>query len=405
MSLLVVHHATGEPALHGAAAAALCKAIGARLVHGPVGFDLARHADAFQHVTRCGQLVASGLLWAERLGLDLSARSTADETVAAALAGDVVLAHRPGDPQSEDHLSEVTGLAGRAGVDMRHFAVRVPGEGADLAVVGEASGAVLATVTRDRYGRVDMPLADVSPKTGAVRIALVGSEHDQREAYPANIAALADAADALGLDLTLVFLDPKLQSADDFAQAAREVGGVLLPGGSDMGNVTGQILAAGAGLDAGLPTLGLCLGMQSMSTAVARRTPGFEAANLEEADPDAPIKTFVPMAGTPGLPVYRLGEATIRAQPGTRIAALLGAAPTVLCNHRYRLAPGLVGPLDGSGLAVGATDATGGIVDAVEHRDHPFYTGMQGHPELSSRRDAPHPLITAFVAAAAGRAS
>jgi CTP synthase len=79
---------------------------------------------------------------------------------------------------------------------------------------------------------------------------------------------------------------------------------------------------------------------------------------------------------------------------------ILGERFTIRTNHRFRLNPRVLGLLNDAGVTVCATDASGHIADAIEARDHPFYIGMQGHPEVSSSADHPHPLLCAFLEAA-----
>jgi CTP synthase len=153
-----------------------------------------------------------------------------------------------------------------------------------------------------------------------------------------------------------------------------------------------------------VPTLGLCLGMQSMTTAFAQSCPGLEQANMAEAAPDAPIKSFSPMAGIQGLPAHRLGSHTLRFAD----SALEGQwreHREIRCNHRFMLDPALIEPLRAAGLEITATDLSGQIVDAVDWPQHPFYKGMQGHPELGSRSGNAHPLIEAFLLSALAKDS
>ena len=100
------------------------------------------------------------------------------------------------------------------------------------------------------------------------------------------------------------------------------------------------------------------------------------------------------------LDPHRLGEKPIFITPNSRLNTLLGMASTVRCNHRYKLNPELVPRLQDAGLVVAARDASGSIAETVELNGHPFFVGMQGHPELKSRKEAPHPVIKAFLEAA-----
>ena len=175
---------------------------------------------------------------------------------------------------------------------------------------------------------------------------------------------------------------------------------MLLPGGSDMADVPGQILMARGALDAAVPTVGLCLGMQTMATAVAQGVLGEAAVNLAEADPDAPLHSFVAMSEDAALAPHRLGERATLPIPGTRYGSLPGARRWERFNHRYRLNAGLKHAFAAAGARVSAWDETGTVADAIEVDRHPFFIGLQGHPELQSAPGAPHPLLSWFVKAA-----
>jgi CTP synthase (UTP-ammonia lyase) len=136
-----------------------------------------------------------------------------------------------------------------------------------------------------------------------------------------------------------------------------------------------------------------------MTTAVAQRALGSKVANLAEADPSAPIKTFTPLSEESSLPPHRLGEKKVMVVAGSRLRDILGGETSIRCNHRFRLNPELDPVLRRAGLLVSAHDVSGQIADAIEFAGHSFYFGLQGHPELSCRSDVPHPLIRAFVQA------
>ncbi|MGL6017751.1 MAG: glutamine amidotransferase-related protein, partial [Gibbsiella quercinecans] len=254
---------------------------------------------------------------------------------------------------------------------------------------------------QDRFGRWRQG-DDTGVPEAALRIALIGRWQDQQDAYPATLAALGDAADALGLPLEVVCLAPQ-EIADQAGAQARLAGfsGVLLPGGSAMANVPGQIQAAHYTLAHAIPTLGLCLGMQTMATAVAQQMLGSTQANLAEADPSAAIKTFTPLHDAAGLPLHRLGAQPLCCRPGSLMHGVLGERYTVRYNHRYQLNPALKAGLEQQGLCISATDASGAVADGIEFTRHPFFLGVQGHPELSSREGQAHPLLMAFLRAAA----
>ncbi|MBU9366040.1 CTP synthase [Burkholderia multivorans] len=391
--LYFVEDAAREPARFGALAALFADLSGAGLMHGEASFDERRFPDACQHVTTDGRLVASGLVFRARAGRRDSVWLN-DAALDCATTPDVVIAIATGDGSTGE-------LGARRGLPAR--VLRVVSEGACARILD--SERVVLEARRDRYGRwaaSDRRARDDFPR--GPRIALIGRESDQREQYPATLAALGDAADALGFAPDVRFI--AAQDIDDTNAASLLSGahGILLPGGADMSRVSGQIAAARFGWLASIPVAGLCLGMQSMATAIARLALKSDDIGLMEAQPDARIASFMPIGtDADGVLLHRLGEQPVFSVAGSRIESLIGARATIRCNHRYRLNPELEAPLAGLGVSVTACDESGTIADAIEAESHPFFVGMQGHPELSSRDGEPHPAMSAFLEAAARR--
>lgn len=396
MALTLITHAHCSPALFGALAASVAQLDDAPLMHLPADFKATDGADTVQMVAAAGALVPSGLLWYERVtGRDVLPASSVDEIVATASRDSVVV---PWHPQFQDPalLDELLAKANAAGIRVIHLTGRSVDGGWDVQTA-QGQPTRYGRWCRDSFGRWGraQDRLPVAPDRHRLTVVLIGAESDQTEVYPATLAALGDAADAAHIDLRVRFVSPVQLDTSQLASVA----GIVLPGGSDMLNVPGQIEAARTGLRGMIPTLGLCLGMQSMTTALAQGCPGLEDANMAEAAPDAPIKSFSPMAGTPGLAEHRLGAQPLRfADPA--VAQHFQTHPTVRCNHRFSLDPSLIAPLRAAGLEILATDLTGQVVDAIEWPGHPFYKGMQGHPELGSRSGQAHPLITDFLLAA-----
>jgi CTP synthase len=281
--------------------------------------------------------------------------------------------------------------------------LRVVHEADSAQLVEDGSGVVLQA-RRDRYGRWRSMEEAASRGSGpSMTIALIGRECDQHQQYPATLAALGDAADALGLALDVRFIAAQDIDRDNAPTLLADAHGILLPSGANMACVAGQIEATRFGWLASIPVVGLCLGMQSMATAIARLALKSDEIGMKEAG-DARIASFEPIhVGEDGVLLHRLGMRPINLVPGSRIAAMLGAQASILCNHRYRLNPALEAPLATLGVTVSAHDESGSIANAIEADKHPFFAGMQGHPEQSSRDGAPHPLLIAFLEAAARR--
>jgi CTP synthase len=397
MALTLVTHADCPPALFGALAASVAwREEAAALLHLPATFAPADGADSAQMVAAAGALVPSGLVWYERLsGREILPSSGTQAIVEAALRASVVVAWHPGY-QPDALLQQLLQQARHASVPVR----RLTGHAEDDHwFLTDESGQPTSHGRwyRDASGRWTAELS--RPPAPAPRprlaIAVLGTREDQRQVYPAGLAALGDAADALGVELDLRFIDPSAPGPAPLD----EVGGLLLPGGSDMANVAGQIAAARQALAANTPTLGLCLGMQSMATAYLQGLPGFAQANMAEAATDAALYSFVPMAGHPGLAAYRIGDQPLQVRQA-ELAQRLRDHPTIRCNHRYMLNPQVRRALLAAGLEITATDTSGHIADAIDVPTRRFYKGLQGHPELTSRPGAPYPLIEDFLRAA-----
>lgn len=421
--ILIVEQATDRPAEDAMAAGALAGFLKEAGVT-EIGFVRLNSPDrefaqlgAREHATAYGALVANGMIWAERaLGRDLGPDS--DCTVAALqVERPSLLAVNPNVlPQSDRDA-----LVGRAAA-MR---VQVSPRGVAFVLATEADGVrrEIGALGRDGYGRPILDLRDpegllahfhagrptARPANSALSawgpvLVVVGEESYHRDVYPALLAALGDAADALGQTPAVRFVSPRNVAVRDWPNRLAQADGILLPGGPDTTQTAGQVDAAAATLDAGIATLGICLGMQTMTTAFARRRAGLPDAGLEEIDPHARPQVFVRMRSPDGEGRHRLGAKRLRLDADSRLAALLGVeTATERLHHRYHLSPELVPVLAGAGLRLAARDCEERIVDAIEAPDHPFFMGLQCHIELSSRnRRAPHPVLTAFLDAARG---
>ncbi|CAM3774489.1 MULTISPECIES: glutamine amidotransferase-related protein [Rahnella] len=392
MAFIFVAHDTPEPSLYGAMAAILAAQKHLPLAHLPVSWDIARYPDACQHVIGEGQLMTSGLLWTERLNPQSAGRvMELDELLDTFGTQDVVI---PLGPMQIIQFTHIARQVRENAFDYELINVERSNQGYAFSRHGQIDETA-GCWWRDRYGR--WINHNTPPQTGtSLRIALVGAQSDQCSVYPATLAALGDAADALSLSLDIVYAAP-LALEEHLHEVMENVDGILLPGGAAMCNVAGQICAAHYALNRNIPVLGLCLGMQTMTTALVQKMLGSEKANLTEADPDAEIKTFIPLADTPTFPVHRLGNHLMYSRAGSRLHDILGGEYPVRYNHRFHLDPGLKPALEEYGVQISGTDITGKIADGIEYTRHPFYLGVQGHPELSSLHVKPHPLLMAFL--------
>jgi CTP synthase len=402
MTILLVVHEMPLPALDGMVAGEFAAERGAvftTLVGGGAG-----HArfDCAQHVLAHGELAPNGLLWAERAS-DRPVGPPADRGAIVRQPGTVVVPINPYLPAQREAQARILATAAREGRAVEIYEV-VEADGVfELRASGRPG--IVAAWRRDAFGRpVHADEVSATPTGGReLRVLIVGEEAQMREVYPANLAALGDAAEVLGLDLSLAFADPRSDPPPDWDHLLAHVDGLVLPGGSDMEQVRGQTEAARAAIRRNLPTVGLCLGMQTMATAVAQEICGMNDANLAEADPDAQTKTFVRLYDPLGRPEHRLGVQTCRLLPGSQLSGLAGGAASldVHYNHRFVLNPALTGRLEAVGLVVSGRQAERDFADAIEVPRLRFFMAMQGHPELASRRGRPNPLIAGFLTATA----
>ena len=207
--------------------------------------------DSHQHVIRAGYCVTSGLWRSDTLReevRDIASLPESDAVIVLASSQAALIADLPGQRLFSDDRNQRLTLS-----DGQH---------------------TVLDLTADRYGRWDA--GEPSSAGTSLRIALIGRESDHRLVYPATLGSLGDAAASLGLKLEVHFFAPV--SLSPGLHDLNDVQGVVLPGGSSMAAVKGQIRVAEDTLARGQPTLGLCLGMQSMMTAVVRRRPGCESA-------------------------------------------------------------------------------------------------------------------------------
>lgn len=272
-------------------------------------------------------------------------------------------------------------------------------------LVNRADGGSLLRAHRDLFGRIVasdgavVPMSASADDEAVPRILLVGEERHLRARYPGVLMALGDASDALGIRIDVRLHSPRTLSPDSASALLASSDAVVLPGGCDNSQVAGMIELAGQALAQDVPTLGLCFGMQAMVTAAIRTRLGQHAAQMEEIAPDATCLSIVGMPGLGEGLQHRLGEQASQVRSGTRLADIHGSSEIrERMNHRYRLAPRWESSLADAGIIVSARSNDGAeIADAIEAADRRFYVGYQGHPELISRPQRPHPAFMALL--------
>jgi CTP synthase len=245
-----------------------------------------------------------------------------------------------------------------------------------------------------------------------VTVALVGKYVDLPDAYLSVTEALRAGGFAHRTHIELRWV-PSDECADPAGAAAALSGvdGVLIPGGFGVRGIEGKLGAIRYARERGIPTLGLCLGLQCMVIETARHLGGLDAANSTEFDPDTPHPVISTMADQVDVVAgerdmggtMRLGAYPERLVSGTLVAEAYGQLEvSARHRHRYEVNNDYRDRLAAAGLVFSGTSPDGRLVEYVElpRETHPFFVGTQAHPEFSSRPTRPQPLFRAFVAAA-----
>ncbi len=245
-----------------------------------------------------------------------------------------------------------------------------------------------------------------------VRIAVAGKYVKMPDAYLSLLEALRHGGIQNRAEVEIVWVDvEKLEGEEDLAEAFRGVDGILVPGGFGVRGIEGKIKAARYAREKKIPYLGICLGMQVAVIEFARHVAGLLRANSTEFDPYTPhpvIDLMPEQLEVEGLGgTMRLGDWPMQIKPNTLLSRVYGGKELVYerHRHRYEVNPNYVGTLEEAGLVVsgvtpGLEGRGEGLVEAIELPDHPFFLGVQSHPEFKSRPMRPSPPFAAFVEAA-----
>ncbi|MBA2276274.1 MAG: CTP synthase [Chloroflexia bacterium] len=238
----------------------------------------------------------------------------------------------------------------------------------------------------------------------SLRVALIGKYVDLHDAYLSVSESLLHAGLVHDVNVEIVWVNSETATVDEMDRELRRVSGVVVPGGFGPRGIEGKIYAARFAREHGLPYLGLCYGLHMAVIEVARHLCGLDGANSTEIDPHTAHPVIDLMPGQRGVEMggtMRLGLWPCRLQPGS-VAAVAYGEETVFERHRHRFEVNndFRTRLDRAGLVVSGASPDGTLAEIMELRDHPFFVGVQFHPEFLSRPTRPHPLFRSFIGAA-----
>lgn len=253
---------------------------------------------------------------------------------------------------------------------------------------------------------------------GLVRVAVVGKYTQLEDAYKSIAEALTHGGMANRVKVKAEWIDAEIFDREDVGPLLEGYHAILVPGGFGERGTEGKIKAATFAREKKIPYLGICLGMQMAVVESARNMVGMTDAGSEEFENEAKGKRFTPVVyhlkewvqgnhrverkttddkgGT-----MRLGAYSAALTPGSKAAEIYGTTEIEERHrHRYEVDVRYRDQLEAAGLTFSGMSPDGKLPEIVEVKDHPWFLGVQFHPELKSKPFAPHPLFADFVRAA-----
>jgi CTP synthase len=277
-----------------------------------------------------------------------------------------------------------------------------------LAAFGLDSSAKAPDLSRwtNISGRVHNP-------EGEVTIAVVGKYTGLKDAYKSLIEALHHGGIANQVKVNLEWIESEVFESEDPAPFLEGIHGIMVPGGFGQRGAEGKIRAARFARERKVPYFGICFGMQMAVIEAARSLAGIQDASSTEFGPTSePVVGLMTewlrgnelekrasggdLGGT-----MRLGAYQASLKPGSKVAEIYGGTEiSERHRHRYEVNMTYRDQLESTGLRFSGVSPDGVLPEIVEYEDHPWFIGVQYHPELKSRPFEPHPLFKSFIHAA-----
>jgi len=253
----------------------------------------------------------------------------------------------------------------------------------------------------------------VANPEGKVTIAVVGKYTGLKDAYKSLIEALHHGGIANRVKVDLEWIESETFEHEDPAPYLEGIHGILVPGGFGQRGAEGKIQAARYAREKKIPYFGICFGMQMAVIEATRNLAGVKEANSTEFGPTSePVVGLLTewlrgnelekrAAGGDLGGTMRLGSYQATLAAGSRVARVYGGTEiSERHRHRYEVNMAYRDRLERAGLRFSGVSPDGVLPEIVEYEDHPWFIGVQYHPELKSRPFEPHPLFQSFVEAA-----
>ncbi len=244
----------------------------------------------------------------------------------------------------------------------------------------------------------------LAPRT-SVRIAIVGKYVELPDAYLSIVEALTHGGIAHQAKVDIAFIAAESVTPENVGEKLAGCSGLLVPGGFGERGLEGKIAAIQFARENNLPFLGICLGMQMAVVEYARHVLGLTGAHTSEVDPATPYPVIDLMPDQQHIDekggTMRLGAYPCQLAEGSLSYAAYGEERIMERHrHRYEFNNAYRALFESSGMRIGGVNPDRNLVEIVEVTGHPWFVGVQYHPELRSRPNRPHPLFRDFIGAA-----
>ena len=261
----------------------------------------------------------------------------------------------------------------------------------------------------DAWSRIATSLTNKNRET--VTIAMVGKYVDLTESYKSLSEALIHSGVANNCKIKIVYVDSETIESNEAEQTIRAanngemVDAILIPGGFGVRGSEGKIAAARYAREKKVPFFGICLGLQIATIEYARNVGGFTGATSREFSPESSCAVIDIMESQRSVEQkggsMRLGAYPCALKDGSKAREIYGKALiSERHRHRFEVNNEFRAKLEAAGLIFSGTSPDDTLAEMIELRDHPWFIGVQFHPEFQSNPRIPHPLFKSFVAAA-----